>query len=167
MLAHRHAGHDYRAAFEVRPSHRLAAHAAEYGRLVVAMLDGVQNYHRACGASPRQKDACIDSMYVFLSSLEQLNTRWCQGLVSDDLKQRMPLHIRPKVHMIQHLGEDQLDLWGSPRNFNCCVGEHFIGSMKTVRGCTKHQHAIGRVVLQKSRLAAGVAEEWLCRECGP
>ena len=47
------------------------------------------------------------------------------------------------------------------------MDEHYIGSMKTVCGCTKHPHTIENVVLQKSRVAAGVAEEWLCRECGP
>ena len=30
-----------------KPTHRLHAHTAEYGRLVVAMFEGVQNYYRA------------------------------------------------------------------------------------------------------------------------
>ena len=135
--------------------------------MVVAMFEGVQNYYRACDATPLQREACIDSMYAFLSSLEQLNTLWCTGLATDEQRQKMPFHVRPKIHMIQHLVEDQLDLWGNPRNFNCYMDEHYIGSMKTVCGCTKHPHTIEHVVLQKSRVAAGVAEEWLCRECGP
>ena len=107
----------------------------------------------------------MDLMYQFLSSLEQLNTLWCTGLVSDDIKKRMPFHLRPKAHMVSHLVEDQLDLWGSPRNFSCYMDEHFVGSMKTVCSMSKHPHTIEKVALEKSRLLSGVEEELLCQPC--
>ena len=47
VLAHRHAGHGSRRAYALKPAHRLHAYTAEYGRLVVAMFEGVQNYYRA------------------------------------------------------------------------------------------------------------------------
>ena len=52
-------------------------------------------------------------------------------MATDEQRQKMPFHVRPKIHMTQHLVDDQLDLWGNPRNLNCYMDEHYIGSMKT------------------------------------
>ena len=132
VLAHRQAGHGNRRAYTLKPAHRLHAYTEEYGKLVVTMFEGVQNYYRACDATPLQREACIDSMYAFLSSLEQLNTLWCTGLATDELRQKMPFHVRPKIHMIQHLVEDQKK--GSrPRECDCgCEGFHTLQDVNSV-----------------------------------
>ena len=123
-------------------AHRLHGYEAEYCGLIVSMFEGVRNYFTSCDATPLVKDTCADNMYLFLSSLDHMNTLWCHGLVTDDQNMSMPFHIRPKCHMVQHLVEDQLDLWGSPRNFNCYMDEHFIGGMKSVCAMSKHPHTI-------------------------
>ena len=103
------------------------------------MFEGVCKYFRACDNVPLAKNDCVDSMYEFLSSLEQLNTLWCGGLADDD-KIRMHFHVRPKCHGCQHIVEDQLDLWGTPRNFNCFMDEHYIGGMKKTYVPSQNTH---------------------------
>ena len=160
ILAQKHAGHLGRPAFHLRPA-RLAGLDGTHRALVVEMFEGVAAYFSACDAEPLDKPVCVDSMYCFLNALERLNTLWCTGLATNEEKSRMPFHIRPKCHMIQHLTEDQLDLWGNPRNFNCYCDEHFIGSLKQICACCKHPRTLERVALLKSRLLAGADEELL------
>ena len=45
--------------------------------------------------------------------------------------------------MLQHVVEDQLDLWGSPRLFWCYCDENFIGVIKNIAGRSSCQR--GRV----------------------
>ena len=118
-LAHRHAGHGVRAAYSFRPGTRLAKRNAEYHRLIVALFEGITSYYRACDDEVFDEGVAKASMYAFLQSLEQLNRLWCSGLSNDEERKRMPFHIRPKCHMLQHLVEDQLRLWGTPKNFSC------------------------------------------------
>ena len=68
--------------------------------------------------------------------------------------------------MVHHLVENQLNLWGSPRNFSCYCDEGFIGAMKNVCAMSKHPYTLEVSVLEKGRILAGVDEELLCRACG-
>ena len=53
-----------------------------------------------------------------------------------------PFHLRLKAHLLQHLVEDQLDMWGSPSLFWCYGDENFIGAMKETAAKSKHPHTL-------------------------
>jgi len=125
-LAHRHAGHADRAAYSFRPGTRLAKRNAEYRRLIVELFVGITSYFRACDAEVFDAGSAKAGMYAFLQSLEQLNSLWCSGLSTDEERDRMPFHVRPKGHMMQHLVEDQVGLWGTPKNFSCYTSPRFV-----------------------------------------
>ena len=160
-LAHKHAGHLDREAFFFRPTHRCYGHAAEYCDLVVSCFEGLRAYIEASDSLPLDIDACADGMYLFLGSLEQLHQLWCVGLLTDDEKGKQPFHVRPKCHMCGHIVDDQLALWGNPRNSSSFKDESFYGGMKHVCGASKHPHTLEVTVMQKVRVyAACVAELW-------
>ena len=166
LLAYKHSGFLERAPFEFRASHRLHGHASEYRRLVVSLFEGMAAYTSACDARPFAKLPCILAMYQFLDSLEKLNTLWCQGLVDDEAKAAMPFHVRPKMHMCQHLVEDQLEIWGNPRNFSCYLDENFIGGLKRVCAMPKHPRTLEVVGMYTCRLLVGTLEECERRRAG-
>ena len=63
--------------------------------------------------------------------------------------------------MCGHIVDDQLALWGNPRNSSSFKDESFYGGMKHVCGASKHPHTLEVTVMQKVRVyAACVAELW-------
>ena len=162
VLAHKQAGALGRRGFEWRPSHRLHNRGHEYRTLIVQLFAAIVTYYDACDADEFVADRCIQPMYVFLQTMVQLHDLWCSGL-NPDLAKYQPFHNRPKMHMLQHLVEDQLQLFGAPRNSSCYLDENFIGVLKLICGRSKHPKTIERVAMEKIRLGAGVAARQL--EC--
>ena len=125
--------------------------------LIVDLFEGICGYYTACDAIPFQKKPCADGMHQFLRAMDQLNALFCTGLAEgDETRNKMPFHNRPKMHMLEHMVDEQIDLWGTPRNFNCYMDESFIGKIKLICAMSKHPASIERVVMQKCRLLAGV-----------
>ena len=58
------------------------------------------------------------------------------------------------MHMLQHLVEDQLILFGPPKNFSCYLDENYIGVLKII--CGHYPKTIETVAMAKIRLSAGV-----------
>ena len=90
-----------------------------------------------------------------LQSLEELNSLWRRGL-TEERQKLQPWHERPKLHMLQHLVEDQLDRWGSPIFSWCYRDEDFIGESKQVAERSKHK-TLEANVMEKTSLSSGVA----------
>eukprot|EP00959_Pyramimonas_sp_CCMP1952_P311520 6519569-Pyramimonas_sp.AAC.1 len=116
-LAHRQAGFQTRTAFSWRPGHRLHARSHEYCALITQIFEATCAYYDACDADDFEPERCIQPMYAFLQTMVQMNDLWCHGL-APDLHNFQPFHIRQKMHMLQHLVEDQLSLFGAPKNFS-------------------------------------------------
>ena len=96
-------------------------------------------------------------MYTFLQSLKDLNDVFITGLVVGSMAYRSaPFHVRQKAHMLQHLVEEGLPLWGNPRNFWRYMDESFVGAMKGAATRSKHRSTLQDTVMRKSRLFAGV-----------
>ena len=131
--------------------------------LAVRMFEALTRYYTACDALPLVHDTCLDHMMCFLSTMDEMNTLWCEGLVAPEAIAAQPFHCRPKMHMVSHLVLDQLLLWGSPHNFSCYLDEHYIGAMTLVCARSKHPRTIEQVPMEKSRILAGVQEEMMRR----
>lgn len=95
-------------------------------------------------------------MYKFLQSLEALNRLWREGL---DIAQHspQPFHVRPKGHVLQHLVEEKVEMWGSPSAFWCYSDESYCGDIKRIAARTKHPRTLEVRVGEKIRIVAGVA----------
>ena len=54
---------------------------------------------------------CKRAMYQFMGGFASLHYLFATGLPAADAASQ-PYHPRPKLHMLQHLVEEQLRLWG-------------------------------------------------------
>ena len=159
-LAARHAhGDGDRAPFSFRATSRLAPRVDEYRRLVLELFSGLNEYTLATDEEAYDIAACKRGMYRYLQSLRGLNVLWRHGAPAAD-HAVMPWHIRQKAHLLQHLVEDQLKRWGSPRRFWCYGDESFVGAMKDLAGRSKHPSTLELVVMQKLQVFCGV-HAWL------
>ena len=113
------------------------------------------DYISACKAEPFIAQTCKTSMYQCLQSLHALHTMWRAG-VDEATCGSLPWHLRQKAHIIQHLIEDQLDLFGSPSLSHCYGDEDFCGCIKRVCLRTKHPWTLEKRVTEKCRILAGV-----------
>ena len=86
-----------------------------------------------------------------------LHNLWRHGL-SEEQAAAMPFHARPKAHMLQHLVEDTIVMFGSPNQFWCYADEDFVGAIKSVCTMSKHPRTLESRVAEKSMITAAVAE---------
>ena len=91
----------------------------------------------------------------FLESFEALHSMWRHGL-GEEAQRKLPWHSRPKAHMLQHLADQKIDMYGSPSRFWCYGDEDFVGTIKTVCMMTKHPHTLERRVAEKAMISEGV-----------
>ena len=162
-LAARHAhGDGERPPFSFRATYRLAPHAAEYRRLVLECFSGLNEYLQNTKEDEYDIQSCQRGMYQYLQSLQALNVLWRRDAPAED-HGAMPWHIRKKKnHLLQHLVEDHLERWGSPRRFWCYGDESYVGAIKTLASRSKHPHTLERVVMEKLKVFCGV-HAWLER----
>jgi hypothetical protein len=69
----------------------------------------------------------------------------------------MPFPLRPKSHLLQHLVEDKIKIWGSPSGFWCYRDEDFIGTVKTICVKSSHPSTIEARVIEKLVILGGLA----------
>ena len=58
--------------------------------------------------------------------------------------------------MMDHVVNEKIQLWGSPRHFWCYAGEDFVGLVKRIAAMTKHPKTLEAVLLNKYRLFAAL-----------
>ena len=58
--------------------------------------------------------------------------------------------------MLEHLVDDKIQLWGSPRNFWRYADEDFVGLIKRIAVQSKHPVSLETVLLSKFRLYAAL-----------
>ena len=155
MLAHKHAaGSATRRALTFREE-RLQPYSEEYRHLIVGLASNLHHYHETCSQEPFDCIDCKRAMYGFLQSMSDLRLLFRRHLPAERHGQ-MPFPFRPKAHQLQHLVEDKIPLWLSPKNFWCYSDEDFVGLMKRICTMTKHPASMERVLLDKFRLFAGL-----------
>ena len=155
-LAHRHLrGAPGRAPLRFGRGHNLHERHDEHCQLVVEACEGMVGYHRACGADRFDPVACRTSMYRFLQSMSALHALWRDGLTVRN-QTVQPFHLRPKIHILQHLVEDQLLLWGSPSRAWCYRDEDFVGAVKLVASRSKHPATLEQIMTDKLMLLSGL-----------
>jgi hypothetical protein len=87
-------------------------------------------------------------MYKCLQGLAALHNLWRDG-VPEATHGKLPFHLKRKSHMLQHLCEDKLPIWGSPSRFWSYRDESFIGAVKTIAGKSKKPDMLERRILDK------------------
>ena len=93
--------------------------------------------------------------FAELHDLERLPTP--EGpLAARELRSK-PWHARQQLHMLRHVAKDQMQRWGSPRNFWCYRDEPFVGACKSICAKTRHPRTLEQVVLDKSAIHEAVA----------
>ncbi len=156
LLAQRHRFGDHgRPAHRFRAASRLGPHSAEHARLLCECLEGMVDYHRSCVAEPFPPDDCKAAMYKFLAALLRLHDLWRRDVPADQ-QRGLPFVLRPKAHMCQHLVEDHLLQWGSPRMFWCYGDEDFVGHIKDIAAKTKAPTTLEERVAEKVSLLVGI-----------
>ena len=155
LLARRHEHGDHqRGPFRFAAASRLTPHVVEHRRVCRELFEGLQDYHDSCKFVPFDAQRCKDGMYRFLQSLRRLHEIWRDG-VDPDIASRMPFAILPKSHLLHHLVEDQLPLWGSPSTFWCYGDEDFVGTIKKAAMGSKHPGPMELRVSEKCMIRAG------------
>ena len=112
------------------------------------------NYHCGCQAVPFVGSACKDGIYSFLQSFDALHGMCREGM-SEQAQKHLPWHHRPKSHMLQHIVEDKVPLFGSPNQFWCYGDEDFVGSIKSVCAMSRHPATLEVRVAEKAMITAG------------
>jgi len=155
-LAYEHlqgsAEHD---AFRFPRHHRLASQSDDHNLKVVECFEGLVQFQRSCSASPFAEEDCKAGMYQFLQSFIYLHDLWRRE-VPEAHRGTLPFHSRPKAHMLQHLVEDKIALFGSPSTFWCYGDEDYMGAIKSVCASSKHPATLERRVGEKCQIAAGI-----------
>jgi hypothetical protein len=116
---------------------------------------GTAAYQASCTAPEFNADACKQAMYVCLQGLARLNRLWREGLPEAE-KAYQPFPIKPKAHMLQHLCEDKLPLWGSSSNSWCYRDEDYIGSIKKIAALSSHPRTLEQRVMEKLLILSGM-----------
>jgi hypothetical protein len=137
---------------------RLAPHSVRYRELALSMAEGLQGYHESCTAEPLVETTCRDALHLFLNSTVALRQLFRMDL-PPHLHDSQPFNYRPKGHMMDHVVNEKIQLWGSPRHFWCYADEDFVGLVKRIVVMTKHPKTLEVVLLKKYRLFAAL---WLC-----
>ena len=155
-LARRHAyGDATREAFAFADNSPMVRCTEEYRRHVVDLFEALELYYESIHRDEFDPDECKGAIYRYSESLESLNRLW-RADVPPEAHGTLPWHIRPTRHLLQHLAEDQLHKWGSPRRFWCYNDESFVGAIKNVAGRSRHPATLESVVMAKMQLFAGV-----------
>ena len=153
-LAHLHkSGNDRRSPYAFRGTHRLAAHSALHCDLLVKLFDGLQRYLSACAVEPFAPSECSSGMFDYLQALKALHDLWRLGVPVAEHKP-LPFHVRPKAHACQHLVQDKVELYGSPKNFWGYRDEDFVGAVKRIARKTLMPSTLEKRVGEKLRLWA-------------
>ena len=90
----------------------MAGREEEHLDNLVLTFKGMAAYQRELQTAPFALDRRKAAMYEFLTGFKRLRVLWRVGLNAEE-KKRAPFHLRPKIHLLQHLVEGQLCLWGS------------------------------------------------------
>ena len=155
VLAHQHAlGTAARGPFEFR-AERLQPYSAEYRTMIVQMAQALHSYQNCIQADAFDRNLCKQAMYDFLRAMNGLRLLFRRHLAAED-HASMPFVMRPKAHMMQHLVEESLPLWGSPKHYWCYGDEDFVGVIKKIAVMTRHPRTLERVLLEKFRLYVGL-----------
>ena len=119
--------------------------------MTFSAFQGILVYQQACAAVPFNEAQCQAGMLLYLRSLSRLSQLWCHGLSEDQIR-RMPWHMRPTVHMCEHLVLESVPMFGSPNSFHCYGDEDFVGRVKQIAQRCRHSATIQYRVLQKLML---------------
>ena len=92
--------------------------------MTFSAFQGILVYQQACAAVPFNEAQCQAGM----------------------------LHMRPKVHMCEHLVLESVPMFGSPNSFHCYGDEDFVGRVKQIAQRCRHSATIQYRVLQKLML---------------
>ena len=134
---------------------RLAPFSAEYRDLVVSMAENLERYHDSCSAEPFVEAGCRESMHGFIQSATGLRALFRRDL-APELHDSQPFMFKIKGHMLEHVVNEKISMWGSPRNFWCYADEDFVGLVKRIAVMTKHPRTLEMVLLKKYRLYSGL-----------
>ena len=121
----------------------------------VRCCEGMVEYHNSCQATPFDRAACRGAIYKYLGALSELHHLWREGL-SDELEPRQPFKIRPKCHIMEHLVDQKIEMFGSPAEFWCYADEDFVGRVKAIALRTQHPKTMALRLLQKMCLMIGL-----------
>jgi len=156
-LAHLHSGHLGRAKFKFHRNHPLAGKEEVHLKYLLQMTGGMMDYHASCAASPFSPADCRTAMYSFLHAFKALHDLWrSPRMMTQKQKARAPFHLRPKAHMMTHLVDRQLDLFGSPNRCWCYRDEDFVGAVKTIAARSSHPSTLECRVCEKLMLLGGL-----------
>jgi hypothetical protein len=76
--------------------------------------------------------------------------------VDEAVHNKLPWLVRPKAHMLQHLCEEKLPLWGAPSRFWSYRDESFIGAVKIIAARSKKPELLEQRILEKLLILAGL-----------
>ena len=155
-LAHMHAGELNRARLKFHRNHPLAGKEDNHLTYLVQMTEGMVDYHNSCAASPFSASDCRTAMYSFLDAFKGLHDLWDSAMMTKKQRARCPFHVRPKTHMLMHVVDEQLGLFGSPNRCWCYRDEDFVGAVKTIASRSSHPTTLESRVCEKLTLLAGL-----------
>ena len=134
---------------------RLHPYSAQYQATVVDVMESLRGYHGSCAEANFDAAACRRHMHKFISSYSELRLLFRRNL-PEGLHYAQPFNFRPKAHMLLHIVDQKIDIWGSPREFWCYADEDFVGLVKRICLMTRHPANLENNVLIKYRLFAAL-----------
>jgi hypothetical protein len=146
-LAYRHMrGNAQRPPFEFRG--RLHGQEQVHLTNLVAACEGMAEFQRAVSVVPFDEGKCRTAMYKCLQALVVLHDLWRAGL-PETAHGKLPFHIKRKAHMLQHLCEEKLPMWGSPSRIWSYRDESFIGAAKIIAASSKKPNKLDRRIIEQ------------------
>jgi hypothetical protein len=134
----------------------MAAHDQEHRDLVVSMFEGLDRFVRSRSALPFDAGECRAGMYQYLQSFESLHFLWRRVYPAAEHK-HLPFRLRPKAHILTHLVDDKILIYGSPSSFWCYRDEDFVGVIKRIAAKTRHPATLEQRILEKLRIFAALS----------
>ena len=158
VLANKYLGYsdDARAKFRFNRKHRLFPRLQEHLENLVATFQGMTRYVRSLSATPFDPDACREGMFLYLSSMGKLHELWRPDILGKAQNSKQPFNVRPKAHKLQHLVQDQVQIFGNPSTFWCYRDEDYVGNVKRICAKTKDPRTLESRVLQKLKILEGL-----------
>jgi hypothetical protein len=158
ILAQLHAhGRPGKPPFRFAEGHRLAGHSERHCQLVVELFGALHEFFQACKAAPFDEARCRQGMYAYLQSHDALHKLWRIGLSEEEAKHQ-PWHWRPKGHILQHMAEEKVDMYGTPMNFWGYRDEDFVGRVKKIARMTIHPATMEARMMQKLRIVVALQQ---------
>ena len=114
-----------------------------YFELLVEVFTAMHGFNSSLGAGQFSEGRCASNAMRYLRAFKKLHDMFRVGLTDRIQIAHQPWHMRPKMHMLEHLALGTVPTHGDPSGFWCYADESYVGRVKKIARCTAHPKKTG------------------------